>query len=297
MSLFQSWLLIITLISLVLHCGAQRDTLTIAFVGDADLINTLGSSDGSALDANTGLGVTLSVKKSKEAITFKQIDLSLVINVASTSDTLGSSIRDLGYYLLRPINKKQSASFTFDGYFKYPKGEMLGFVKNNIDGVHFDLVSSTNLWRGFPEVDDNGDLIPDINLAGLSFSLGLFKEWVNDENRVKKNYSFKTGINWIWKRVIGDLAFPKYKALREKYIGSERVGHNGFEIYASIRMRNIQASVVIPFLRNGLLGLNTGEPDIEGLTNSQLLTSISFVGGFPLSTVNEKDQLAGALGL
>ena len=269
-------LLVGLILSLSLY--SQDDVVsTLTFVGNGNLLNTInGESDD--LDANTGLGAVLHLGNLSQFI-FSELDMSLTVNVATTADSLDSRVRTLGSYLLRPINKKQSAELVFEGYFaSKPFGVFF-------DGLHIRLETSTNRWFGIPDqTDNNGNSIETPrDLVGVSWNVGLFKEWVQGDVRAEKGYSFKTGINWAWRRLAGDLSFSENEALRVSHIGTDLTGVNGLELYISVRLRNIRATVSLPVLNNGFLGLDNDKFNIPGLSNRQLLTSISFVGGFPLS--------------
>lgn len=248
--------------------NAQDSTL-IRFVGSGDIQRSV--SDGENITANTGIGVSLYRTWGEDGDTkmFKFIEVDLSINVASTADTFATQIneadmtpnrRALGSFILLPINARQATSFTFDGYFKSKVKKR----KIRLDGVHFKFVGANRVWS----LGDQNSTV-----TALSFRLGLFYDFLPDDIKHPNEYAIKVGVNYTHRAIMGDLAFKEQDDFRKQLLGTTKQHFGGFEITFGIKLKNIKAEASIPML----LG-----PEVQGLARTQFVTSINFVGGFPL---------------
>ncbi len=266
------------------------DKVYIDFVGSGDIQKSI--SKGDDISANTGIGVIFE-RYSGVSKFIQSFELEGTLNVASTADSIEgifynneiNNRRDFGTYVLNPISAKQSLYVNSNVYFGYPNSEnskiLTWITKNLISGVNLRLVSSNNVWS-------YGDSVS--NLGSLFFRGGIFKEFVPDNYRLGKSgsddegrskYSIFLGLNYSYRGIFGDITSERNNELRGKFLGSEQKIFRGFELNFGFRLNNLRAEFQMPVLRKE-------NNSIDGLTNTQFLFSIKFVGGFSLKLNSDK---------
>lgn len=258
----------------------RKGKVDLNFVGDANIESSLNS--GSDIAANTGIGLSLDRFWFCETNIFRSFDLNLSINVASTTDTIFAEVnslgevtnqRDFGSYLLTPRSTKQSATLSGSVYFNdFESDERDKKIFKYISGFMFEATGSNSNW-----VLESSN----INLAALAVKLGIFHEFIPDRIRYHDGYSIILGLSRSWRTVLGDLNFESFKDTKLKLLNTDRTSFGGYEFTSKFRFKNVVAQVSIPIL---------GGSEVPGLTGSQFITSISFVGGFPLKLNEVKKQ-------
>lgn len=260
----------------------------ISFVGNGDIQKSITQNSG--VQANTGLGIIFfrswsDNAKSGRSRTFKNIELDFVINIASTADSiivqrtnsLITNKRQFGNYILNPINSKQATFFNFSSYFNnntdWGTNGKFNWFRNLISGINFRFVASNATWTNQQTV----------NLSGFALRGGIFHEFVPDKIRMEKDYSVLVGVNYTYRGILGDIRFKENEEFRKSLLGTSRVKFHGLEFTAGLKFQNIRAEVQIPMIKYR-------NDEVLGLTNTQLITSIRFVGGFPLQLKNNDNN-------
>lgn len=259
--------------------AGNSEKTVLSFFGSGDIQKSL--NQGSKPEANTGLGVLFFRQfdgNSHMKIGFQSIEFDFTVNVASTADTIvaksTNSIiankRDFGSYILNPTNSKQATYFNFMSYFNPNMPDNILQLKDLfqvVDGIQVRFIGSNSVWS----VNDTTN----INLAGFLFRVGVFHDFIPDNIRKEKDYSITIGANYSYRGILGDIRFDNYKLYREQLLGTGKKRFHGFEANASIRLKNFRAEIQIPVF-------NGKRDQVAGLTNTQFVTSIRFVGGFPI---------------
>jgi hypothetical protein len=249
--------------------SADQAFTSLTFVGSGDLQQAL--IGGSGFSANTGLGLILLRNWGKE-FPLHMLELDLNVNIASSSDTMGWNIArpirenqyPLGSFLLNPRSAGQSANFNMDAYF----GEAIRKkTAKLISGLHCQLNTSNNLLRVGKEK---------LRFSGLAFDVGIFHEFVPMDIRVERGYSITLGISYAYRGLLGELSAPGSEVFRDNFLQIPRSHFHGLNFTFGFRLQNVRAMVQIPLFP-------AGDHELPGLTSSQLLTGIGFVGGFPIS--------------
>lgn len=256
----------------------------IDFVGTGDIQKTI--SEGQDIQANTGLGIVYERVSDQEDRPFQSLELDAFINIFTTADTLMGEFangrlvnrRSFSSNVLNPISSRQSTYINANYYFGYPDN---GFGKfaNYVSGVNARFIASNNVWQY------NLDTIR--NIASLYARLGVFHEILPDNYRYDEKtgrvkYSCTIGLNYSFRGLFGDLSSESNEGVREKFLGNNRTNFGGLELNFGFRLNNIRTEFQMPILsgKNGKA--------IEGLTNTQFLFSIKFVGGFGLKLNSEE---------
>ncbi|MDB4539273.1 hypothetical protein N9231_02565 [Saprospiraceae bacterium] len=246
------------------------------FVGDANVQNSINS--GKEFSSDTGIGLVLDQFWLGERNLFRQFNFNLSVNVASSADTIFSILneegevlnkRDFGSFLLLPKNSPQSATLAGSIYFNSFGDDALTITKF-ISGFNFEIIGSNSNWK-------YGD--QNINMAALSLRAGIFHEFIPDNVRYFDGYSITFGLNYSSRYIMGDLHFDKFQDAKYELLNANRSTFHGLEFSTKFKFRNIIATVSTPFILGG---------EVPGLTKSQFITSIGFVGGFPLKLKNTK---------
>jgi hypothetical protein len=243
------------------------DDLMIKFVGSGNLQQTI-SADG-PLEANTGLGVLFN-RKYKEPKFATNLEFDLSINVASTADSIIGEFENgelsnrqlFGRYVLLPSNAKQAATFDFRLYLNPEKHALFRYA----NGLLFQFIGSNSNWK-YDSLHSSA--------FGLSLKLGLFHDFVPDDIRLNKDYSVMAGVLLSYRAVKGDVSAVQSTDLRAKFLATSVTDFLGPEFFVRARFQNIRAEIQIPVL-------NSIAYNVPGLTNVQFVTTIAFVGGFPL---------------
>ncbi len=245
----------------------EENLTNIYFVGSGDLQKDFGSDDG--FGAGTGLGMVFERQWAKDHF-FQDLELDIYINIASNADTLrignalqGRNNRTLGAYLLLPNQTKQATSFSIFAHFGHPKKK---HWTHWINGVQCSFNASNTILK---------ESETSVHLTGLALRTGIFHDFMPDDLRREKGFSLMLGANYAFRGLLGDLASPEYDHWRKKTFKTTRTHFHGLEFNLELRLKNIRAGVQLPIF--------PGRKDnIPGLTNAQFITTLTFVGGFPL---------------
>lgn len=259
------------------------------FVGTGDIQKSV--SKGDDINANTGIGVIFQRYEGLDKF-FQSLELSGSINIASTSDSTVASgdstninnRRDYGSYILNPISSKQSIYADANVYFGETYKAKYDFIPivfgKIISGMNVRLVASNSVWK----YNDTTS-----HLGGLYFRAGLFHEFIPNNYRVvdagsdddgKSKYSIFIGAHFSHRGIIGDISNSTNEAFRTSVLGSKQRSYNGLELNFGFRLNNIRAEFQVPMLR-------PTSNSVEGLTDTQFIFSIKFVGGFSLKLKSE----------
>lgn len=267
----------------------NKEAMFLDFVGNGNLQSSI--SQGDDIQASTGLGVIFERFFNGNSSLFESFELEASINVASTVDAIEAETndsneitngRDFGTYILNPLNSKQSFFLNTIVYFtpsKYSDDHngIFNEIANYISGINIRIGSSNSIWK----FDDN-----EVNLGVLAIRGNIFHEFIpNDRLRVngKTQYSIKFGLGLGYRGIFGDIRSESNKDNRLLFLGSDRTNFSGLNFNFGIRLNNIRAEFDIPILRG------SNEISIDGLTDTQFLFTIRFVGGFGLKLNTQQE--------
>lgn len=260
------------------------------FVGAGDIQKSL--SEGSDFAANTGVGVIFIRDWEDQTRLVSDFNFDFAINVASTVDTIKAEFdannnvtntREFGSYILLPMNSGQAVKFSMNAYFGTEKWGVSKIGKRDfkkpvslfsvINGVSIDFIGSNRAWS----INDATTYA-----TGFLFQAGLFHDFVPNDIRNEKGYSIKFGVAYTFRGIYGDAGFDTEDAqqFRRTVLNSNDRQFHGYEFGMSFRLKNIEAKVSMP-------RLFVEDNSIPGLSNTQFITSISFIGGFPLDLKKE----------
>ncbi|MDG1573312.1 hypothetical protein OZ410_13365 [Robiginitalea sp. M366] len=259
----------------------------IDFVGTANLQGNLNQAN-EELQGSAGLGVIFEryyLKNDQDGIFFESLDMEAYINVASSVDSLKAvttsageitNKRDFGSYILNPISSKQSVFINANLFFNPELNwEKSNWITKWISGANFRVNASNVLWNYEADNETIG-----INASAINLRFGIFHEFIpNDKIRDDNNrrkYSVTLGINYTFRELAGDISSPTNDPLRSRFLGTTDTSYSGIEPSFGFRLNNIIAEFSMPMIGGG------SRNDIEGLTDTQFLFSIRFVGGFSL---------------
>lgn len=257
------------------------------FVGAGDLQQSV--SSGANAKASTGAGIIFErYNGTKEDIEngidkiIQSLEMEAVINIASTADTIVANFneenelmnrRDFGNFLLYPVGKKQSLYFNANVYFGYP--EKFSWLTKIFSGANFRILTSNNTWKNKDQ---------SVEMGVLSFRAGLFHEFIPDNMRLddegRSKYSFFLGANFAYRGIIGDINSTENKTFRQNLLGSTETDFRGVELNLGFRLYNLRFEFQMPIFRD--------KNSISGLTDTQFLYTVRFVGGFPMKLNKEK---------
>jgi hypothetical protein len=215
---------------------------------------------------------------------FESLDMEAYINVASSVDSLEAILdegnvtntRLFGNYVLNPVSSKQSVFINSNVYFNPEVLWVRGaWIPKLVSGANFRVNASNVLWSLIE--DDN---VNSRYAGALNLRFGLFHEFLpNDKIRDDKNrrkYSVRLGINYTFRELTGDISSPTNDSIRSQFLGTTDTSFSGIEPSFSFRLNNIIAEFSMPMIGGA------GRDDIDGLTDTQFLFSIRFVGGFSI---------------
>ena len=74
--------------------------------------------------------------------------------------------------------------------------------------------------------------------------------------------------------------------LRQQILGTTELGFSGLELSLGVKLNNLRAEVIMP-------SLSRNDAEVRGLTGTQFVTSITFVGGFPLQLKKKESTTDG----
>lgn len=250
----------------------------LSFYGSGDIQKTFESGEG--LPANTGLGVNFThlfdSTKSNFAKKFSKLEFDATINVASTVDTIvvnykGDEISNsslFGASILTPLNSGQAVKISLRMDFRKPL-----LWQTIIDGFKIKYIGSNRNWQ----TDTLGTVVQATNNY---FRAGLFHEFLPKD--YLNNYSINIGLYFAYNSLKGDIGLAPYGEKRKEILGTDKRNFIGPEVALEIRLKNLRAEFGYSFLQSGT--------EVPGLTSGRLLTTISFVGGFPLELKKNNDS-------
>jgi len=258
----------------------------IEFVGAGEIQKSF--SEEKEVPASTGLGIYY--ERNMDCGYVKKMELEAVINIASTVDTIFAKYnsttkeinnrRDFGNYLMSPTISGQSTSIHYRLYINelYNKRVIEKQRRPWICGWDIQLAVSNRVWS-----NSNDSIKKSVHASGLSIKGGPFYEFIphlfnNNEEKGNETYSASVGVNVSYRMLLGDVSQNNQKAFRKELTGVKNIYALGIEPNFVLRLNNIRAEAAIPILFN-LGDKNTGLP---GLTGIQFVTTIKFIGGFPL---------------
>jgi hypothetical protein len=271
-----------------IRVGPTENKVYIDFVGTGDIQKSV--SEGKDINANTGLGIVFE-RYNKIDGHIQSFELEGTINIATTADSINANVasgvvenqRSFGTYVINPVSARQSLFINSNVYFGYPEGTFFKKFANIVSGINFKLISSNNVWTY------NG---VSKNLGVLSFRGGVFHEFVPDNYRLsapgesdesRSKYSIQLGLAYSYRGIFGDVRAEKNKDFRRQILGSTQLNYSGFEATFGFKLNNIRADFQMPLLK-------AKDGSVDGLTNTQFIFSIRFVGGFALKINSGKER-------
>jgi len=252
------------------------DQISLSFVGSGNFQGAF--MEDIDMGSNAGLGMIFFRKWSK-ANWVQDLQLDLYISVASATDSLHAELLDseiinrkiFGHYLLQPYNSRQSANFNMILYLNKDKAN---FITKWIHGLSARFYAS-NSTATFQEEK--------LDMTGVAMRFGLFHDFMPDRIRLNKSYSIIVVVDYSFRGLYGDLANRQNNLFRKAILGTSRTSFHGLEFYFGFQLKNIQAQVLLPIFNN-----KRGE--VTGLTNTQFITTLRFVGGFPVFIDGYKEK-------
>ncbi len=258
---------------------ASEDIKKFDFVGGGDL-NSVSNNGQESTAGNISLGLHMFRKFPKSKL-IKDIEVDFGINVSSTVDSFVTSsqdVRSFGNYILNPINSRQSARLDFYSLFN-PKmkkdkdgsqTDQETLLSLLFDGIFFRFYGSNSLWQ----IDNQST-----HVTALHWKLGLFHELLPDAVARNSYSSVMVGIAGGQRAITGDIRAAD-SAMLESITGTTKGAYWGADLMFSVKFNNIRAEFIIPFI-------NKGANSIRGLTDTQFISQVRFIGGFPLKLRND----------
>jgi len=246
----------------------ETDFINLSFVGSGNFQRTL--LDDAPMGAHAGIGMIF-LRKWKKPKSISNLKLDLHINVAASADSLIVSFnqtkienrKEFGRYLLQPFNSQQASNFNLQLYFNPKKNRLL---TSWLHGVSMKFYASNTSWQYLEQ---------DIDLSGIAFRAGIFHDFIPEKIRNEKSYSIMLGVDYSFRGLFGDLSSTENEPIRLAVLGTNQTIFHGFEFHFGFQLKNIRAEVVIPVFKNK-------NAEVPGLTNTQFITALKFVGGFPV---------------
>ncbi|MBC2844906.1 hypothetical protein [Winogradskyella flava] len=256
------------------------------FIDTADIDN-----DNDTTELKTRRWKEWRASHERSIIGVKSYEIEATINVAATTDTISAEFnenmlirnqRDFGFFILNPFTNDQSLFINTNVYLNPDGDHWMNNVAKIISGFNGRVIASNSVWN----VGENQN----INLGVLALRCGIFHEFLPD-NKIrdedgKTKYSVFLGLNMGYRGIFGDIISENNRDLRIATLGTDRTDFSGLEFNFGFRLENIRAEFQMPFL------FGSDRNSILGLTNTQFLFTIRFVGGFglKLNTKNPKKE-------
>jgi len=261
---------------LLLGQAPGKDTTYLDFVGAGNVQRSLDNGEG--LPASTGLGVVLEEYHRKNRIFFGTVDrvrFSGQINVANSDDSLliaygaggPENPSQVGEAIMTPLVGRRAVNLDLMIFFtdtvRCAKKGTTWKWPSLITGIQIKYTGSNRLL-----VDTAGSVKSTINaLRFRVFHDILGRDYNHD-------YNVLIGAGWGFNSLRGDIAQVGNEALRENLLGTKNLFYGGIEVFALFRIKNISAEFSYTWLDN--------KGSVPGLSGSRMVTTISFVGGFPV---------------
>jgi hypothetical protein len=261
------------------------------FVGAGDIQKSI--SEGTTPSANTGLGIILNQTNSSKRTYISSFEIDFSINVASTSDTINAiykngqitNVRDFGTYILLPMNSGQATRLRALTYLNTDKlilnknsGNKHYSLAHFISGIQTSFIASNRVWN----LTEQPDTAIFLHSSGIAFKLGIFHDFIPKQIRQTQNMSIRLGVNYSLRGIYGDAGFEDNftSEARQNLLNTTTKIYQGFEFDLTIRIKNLEARAGLTRLYGS--NANPLTTNIPGLTDTQFVTSITFVGGFPV---------------
>jgi hypothetical protein len=260
----------------------NKDTTFLDFVGAGNIQRSLDNGEG--IPASTGLGVVLDEYHIDHQIFGSSVDrvfFSGQINVATTDDTLSVLYKDdgtltepslLGEAIMTPLVGRRAVDLNLIIYFadtierKRKDGTVVMKPRSFttlLSGVQVKYTGSNRIIS-----DTTGNIKSTMN--ALRFR--LFHDLIGEKYRT--DYSVMIGGGFAYNSIRGDIAQQANEEYRKKLLGTTEVKFGGLEVFAQFRLKNIRAEFSYTWLDN------SGQ--VPGLSGGRMVTTIAFVGGFPV---------------
>lgn len=264
------------------QAASTSSKIFIDFVGSGDIQQSV--SNGTDYNANTGLGIIFErynsfgtdISAPNENL-LQTLEIEAVFNIASTTDTIVASFddetnimtngRNFGNYILNPISAKQSLYLNSNVYFGFPNNFFGNYISPVISGLNFRVIASNNTWQLNDEVYE---------LGVMAFRGGIFHEFLPDNYRLntdgRSRYSLFLGANFTYRGIFGDIVANE--DVRKAFLGNSRTDFKAIEFNFGFRLNNLRVEFQMPIFKD--------KNNIQGLTGTQFLFTLKFIGGFGL---------------
>jgi hypothetical protein len=184
---------------------------------------------------------------------------------------------------LNPISTKQALFINSNIYFgNYNNTSKWGKFAKCISGINMRVTSSNSVWS----YNDTAT-----NLGVISGRIGIFHDFWPDDYRVTKEgralYALTIGANYCARGIVGDISNPSNINTLNKILNTKQTFYHGVEFNFGFRLNNIRAEFQMPIIATKKYDnpMDSGKPiknSVEGLTNTQFIFSIKFIGGFSM---------------
>lgn len=271
----------------------------VTVIGSGELQKSI--SQGQDIAASTGMGFMYWRIWPKEEGGV-ELQLDFVINVASTVSTIVAETennniinnRAFGSYLLAPAIAGQSTDINAVFYFKdesFSTTDKKGLRKylTYIDGVQFSAFGASQLWSydstfevsNLEEVEEV-TITKNYNVSVFGWRAGFFYGFPPESDRREGGFSARLGLSYIGRAIQGDGGQKGSAAenMREKFLLNKRTTYHGVELGLVATYGNITAKAFVPIMHIG------SRNAVPGLSGTQFITSIAFVGGLPWNLLN-----------
>lgn len=259
----------------------KRDTTHFEFVGSGNIQRSL--DEGEGLPASTGLGLILDEYHVAPQIFrgwVNRVRFSGQINVANTQDTLTAEIGPtgrisepslLGEAIMTPLVGRRAVNLDLMVFFS----DTVRRIKK--DGTEVKKRRPIGIMSGM-QVRYTGSNMTLADTTGAvkstmnAMRFRLFHDILSKD--YNKDFNVLIGAGWGFNSLRGDVAQSSYRDFRTRWLGTTTVKFAGIEAFAAFRIKNIQAEFSYTWLDR------TGS--VPGISGSRMVTTISFVGGFPV---------------
>ncbi len=275
------WLAFFCLFSFLCAANAQDSTGDTIIIGDSEMrvfnfvgggdLNSIAQGDDQMTAGNISVGLYM-LREFQQTRFIRDIEIDFAINVSTTTDEFSfDNPRSFGNYILNPINTRQSARLDFYSLFKPayqkddPSKEKLQSIL--IDGGFMRFYGSNSTWN------NDGQFV---SATALHFKVGIFHDFLPDDIGRSTNSSVMLGLAYGLRAITGDIRANDRQILQD-IINTSKGTYWGLDVVFGVKFNNIRAEFIIPFVGKG------GETSVPGLTDTQFITQIRFVGGFPLA--------------
>ena len=93
-------------------------------------------------------------------------------------------------------------------------------------------------------------------------------------SKLNRDYNVIIGAGYAYNSIRGDMGLDDNEEMRENVLGTSTTKFSGLEAFAEFRLKNIRAEFSYTVLDS------SGQT--PGLSGGRMVTTISFIGGFPV---------------